>query len=57
MKRINIKTASLEEIEDHIIELLDTTFGHNIIGIILSQVKERFGKEKADEFYELYQND
>ena len=56
MKRINIKTASLEEIEDHIIELLGTTFGHNMIGVMLNQVKERFGKDKADELYELYQS-
>ena len=53
--RLNIKTATLEELEDECCEVQGTPYGHNIIGIICSQVEERFGKEEAERFFESYQ--
>lgn len=54
-KRINIKTATIEEIENECSELMGTPFGHNMIGIICSQVEDRFGKEEAERLYDSYQ--
>ncbi len=54
-KRINIKTATIEEIENECLELMGTPFGHNMIGIICSQVEDRFGKEEAERLYDSYQ--
>jgi len=55
MNRLNIKTATLEELEDKCLELMGTPFGHNMIGIICNQVKNRFGKEEAERLYDSYQ--
>ena len=55
MARINIKTATIEELEDECFELMGTPFGHNMIGIICSQVEDRFGKEEAERLYDSYQ--
>tara|TARA_R100000315_G_C5138910_1_gene79449 strand:- start:50 stop:220 length:171 start_codon:yes stop_codon:yes gene_type:complete len=55
MSRLNIETATIEELEDKCFELMGTPFGHNMIGIICSQVENRFGKEEAERFYNTYQ--
>ena len=55
MARINIKTATLNELENKCAELIGTQFGHNMIGIICGVVEDRFGKEEADRLFELYQ--
>jgi len=55
MARMNINTATLEELEDECAELIGTQFGHNIIGIICNVVNKRFGEEEADRFFETYQ--
>ena len=54
MARIKLETATLEELEDECAEVQGTPFGHNIIGIICRQVKERFGEEEADRLFETY---
>ena len=43
-----IKTATLEELEEKCYELIGTNYGHNMIGILLEEVSERFGEEEAD---------
>ena len=48
MSRTNLKTATLEQLEDECMELMGTPYGHNMIGIICRTVSERFGKEEAD---------
>ena len=53
--RTNIKTCSLDELEDECIKGLGTTFGHNMIGIICSEAEKRFGKEEAKRLFDLYQ--
>jgi len=53
--RMNIKEATLEELEDKCAELMGTQFGHNMIGIICNVVDERFGKEEAERLYNFYQ--
>ena len=55
MSRLNIKTATLDEIENECAELVGTQFGHNMIGIICSMVAARFGEEEADRLFETYQ--
>ena len=55
MSRLNIKTATLDELENECAELVGTQFGHNMIGIICNEAKERFGEDKADELYEAFQ--
>ena len=53
--RINIQTATLEQLENECEELVGTQFGHNMIGIICNVVDERFGKEEAQRLFNTYQ--
>ena len=53
--RMNIKEATLEELENECAELMGTQFGHNMIGIICNEVDGRFGKEEAERLYNFYQ--
>ena len=54
-RRINIKTATLNEIKEECLRVYGTPYGHNMIGIICGVVEERFGEEEADELYNAYQ--
>lgn len=53
--KINLKTATLDELEIECAELVGTQFGHNMIGIICGVAEDRFGKEEAERLFELYQ--
>ena len=53
--KINLKTATLEQIEDECAEVVGTPYGHNMIGIMCSVVKDRFGQEEADRLFETWQ--
>tara|TARA_R110000824_G_scaffold39794_1_gene119930 strand:+ start:480 stop:650 length:171 start_codon:yes stop_codon:yes gene_type:complete len=55
MSKTNLKTATIEELEDECESVLGTPYGHNIIGLICNIVDERFGKEEANRFFEEYQ--
>ena len=55
MSKINLKTASIDELENECIEAMGTPYGHNMIGIICNVVDERFGKDEAKRFFETYQ--
>ena len=55
MSRLNIKTATLDELENECAELVGTQFGHNMIGIICGVVEDRFGEEEADRLFEEWQ--
>ena len=53
--KINLKTATLEQLEDECMEVMGTPYGHNMIGIICRTVSDRFGKEEADRLFNTYQ--
>ena len=53
--KINLKTATLEQIEAEMLDVLGTQYGHNMICIMLNVVQERFGEEEADRLFETYQ--
>ena len=53
--KINLKTATFEELEQECLSVLGTMYGHNIIGIICSVAEERFGKDKAEYLFNNYQ--
>ena len=53
--KININTATLDELENECEELLGTPYGHNMIGIICGVVEDRFGKEDAERLFDTYQ--
>ena len=55
MSKINLKTATLEELEDECMSVIGTTYGHNMIGIICQTVEDRFGEKEADRLFETYQ--
>ena len=55
MARLNLKTATLDELEEECFTVMGTPYGHNIIGCICRVVKERFGKEAADNLFNTYQ--
>ena len=55
MSKINLKTATMDEIEDECSRVYGTPYGHNIIGIMCSVVKDRFGEEEADRLFEEWQ--
>ena len=54
-RKINLKTATLDEIREECENVYGTPFGHNMIGIMCSVVDERFGKEVAQELFDDYQ--
>ena len=53
--KINLKTATFEELEQECQDVLGTMYGHNMIGIICSIAEERFGKDKAKYLFNNYQ--
>jgi len=55
MSRINLKTATLKQIEEQCEEVYGTQYGHNMISIMCSVVKDRFGQEEADRLFETWQ--
>jgi len=55
MAKMNINTATLEELEDECAELIGTQYGHNMIGIICGVVEDRFGEEQAERLFNTYQ--
>lgn len=55
MSRLNIKEATIEELEEECENVLGTSYGHNIIGLICNVVDERFGEKEANRFFETYQ--
>ena len=50
-----LKTASLIELEEKCMELQGTSMGHNMIGLILNVVADRFGEDEAERMFKLYQ--
>ena len=55
MSKINLKTATLGQLEDECDRVYGTPYGHNMIGIICNVVDERFGKEEAQRLFNEYQ--
>ena len=53
--RININTCSQDELYEECERVLDTQFGHNMIGLICNVAEERFGKDVAQDLFETYQ--
>ena len=53
--RINLETATLDEIREECESVLGTQFGHNMIGIMCGVVEDRFGKNEAEELFNDYQ--
>ena len=54
--KVNLETATLDELEDECFDLQGTQFGPNIIGIICGAVEKRFGEVEAVRLYETYQD-
>tara|TARA_R110002074_G_scaffold364501_1_gene537986 strand:+ start:89 stop:262 length:174 start_codon:yes stop_codon:yes gene_type:complete len=54
-RKINLETATLDEIREECENVLGTPFGHNMIGIMCNIVDERFGKEEAKDLFDDYQ--
>jgi|TARA_R110000824_G_scaffold49619_2_gene139300 hypothetical protein len=54
-RKINLETATLDEIWDECENVYGTPFGHNMIGIMCNVVDERFGEEEAQELCNSYQ--
>ena len=55
MSRMNLKTATIDELEDKCIEVEGTPYGHNIIGLVCQEAEKRFGKEEAKRLFDTYQ--
>ena len=55
MSKLNLKTATIDELEEECMSVVGTNYGHNIIGIICRVAEERFGKEAADRLFNNYQ--
>ena len=53
--RINLKTATLEELENECEELMGTPYGHNMIGLICQTAEDRFGEKEAERLFNTYQ--
>jgi len=48
-RKFDFKNMTLETAEEEIYALQGSQFGHNMIGLILSEVAEKFGHDKAEE--------
>ena len=55
MAKFNLKTATIDEMEEECMSLQETQFGHNMIGLICNEAEERFGKKEAERLFNLYQ--
>ena len=55
MNKFNLKEMTLESAEEECANLVGTPYGHNMIGIILGKVADKFGEEEADKLFEQYQ--
>jgi len=47
-RKFNFKNMTLETAEEEIYALQGSQFGHNMIGLILSEVANKFGKDEAE---------
>ena len=48
-RKFDFKNLTLETAEEEIYALQGSNFGHNMIGLILSQVADKFGEDVADQ--------
>ena len=48
MNRFDFKNMTYETARDEIISLKYTNFGHNMIGIILEGISEKYGDDTAE---------
>ena len=55
MSKLNLKTATIDELEDECIKVEGTPYGHNIIALICQVAEERFGEGEADRLFDTYQ--
>ena len=55
MSRLNLKTATIEELEEECESVMGTPYGQNMIGIICNTVEKRFGEDEANRFFDEYQ--
>ena len=55
MSKTNLKTATLDELEEQCISVMGTTYGHNMIGIICQEAEDRFGEKEAERLFNTYQ--
>ena len=55
MSKFDFKNMTLASAEEECANLVGTQFGHNMIGLILSKVADKFGEEEADRLFEEYQ--
>ena len=56
MTKLNLKEATIEELEEECQEVQGTHFGNTIIALICKQAEERFGEDEAVRLFETYQN-
>ena len=55
MSKLNLETATIDELEEECQKVEGTNYGHNIIGIICRVTEKRFGKEEAERLFNDYQ--
>ena len=49
MRKFDFKNLTVETAEEEIYNLQGSSFGHNMIGLILGQVAKKFGEDVADQ--------
>ena len=55
VSKLNLETATIDELEEECQKVEGTNYGHNIIGIICRVTEKRFGKEEAERLFNDYQ--
>ena len=55
MPRFDFKNMTIESAEEECFRVYGTQFGHNMIGLIISEVEKKFGKDEAGKLFEKYQ--
>ena len=51
----DLNNITLESAKNECFRVYGTRFGHNMIGIIINKVAEKFGEKEADKLFEEYQ--
>ena len=55
MSRFDFENMTLESARNECFRVYGTTYGHNMIYIILDKVEEKFGEKEADKLFEEFQ--
>ena len=55
MAKFDFNNMTLKSAKNECFRVYGTTHGHNMIGLIITKVSEKFGEKEADKLFEEFQ--